>query len=125
MLKLKKASAALLLCLLVALFGALGISAAADGENDAAPGSVSSEGSLANTDSSTVTVGEGDDAANYDLNTVRADEDGDVLGAIDYTDSYADNLQADANFESNVKRPSTRCIPRFPHMPPSLLCFRR
>ena len=104
MLKLKKASAALLLCLLVALFGALGISAAADGENDAAPGSVSSEGSLANTVSSTVTVGEGDDAANYDLNTVRADEDGDVLGAIDYTDSYADNLQADANFESNVKK---------------------
>ena len=104
MLKLKKASAALLLCLLVALFGALGISAAADGENDAAPGSVSSEGSLANTGSSTVTVGEGDDAANYDLNTVRADEDGDVLGAIDYTDSYADNLQADANFENNVKK---------------------
>ena len=104
MLKLKKGSAALLLCLLVALFGALGISAAADGENDATLGSLSSEGSLANTDSTTVTVGEGDDAANYDLNTVRADEDGNVLGAIDYTDSYADNLQADANFENNVKK---------------------
>ena len=104
MLKLKKGSAALLLCLLVALFGALGISAAADGETDATLGSLSSEGSLANTDSTTVTVGEGDDAANYDLNTVRADEDGDVLGAIDYTDSYADNLQADANFENNVKK---------------------
>ena len=86
MLKLKKGSAALLLCLLVALFGALGISAAADGENDTTLGSLSSEGSLANTDSSTVTVGEGDDAANYDLNTVRTEEDGDVLGAIDYTD---------------------------------------
>ena len=104
MLKLKKASAALLLCLLVALFGALGISAAADGENDATLGSVSSEGSLAKTDSGVVTVGEGDDAVNYDLNTVRTEEGGDVLGAIDYTDSYADNLQADANFENNVKK---------------------
>lgn len=52
----------------------------------------------------TVTVGEGEDAAEYDLNAVRGDEDAGVLGAIDYTGSYADNLQSDENFEENVDK---------------------
>ena len=87
MLKLKKAwvvVALSMLSLLVLSFGAL----AADEPSAQTAG--------------TVTVGEGEDAAEYDLNAVRGDEDAGVLGAIDYTGSYADNLQSDENFEENV-----------------------
>ena len=89
MLKLKKAwvvVALSMLSLLVLSFGAL----AADEPSAQTAG--------------TVTVGEGEDAAEYDLNAVRGDEDAGVLGAIDYTGSYADNLQSDENFEENVDK---------------------
>ena len=89
MLKLKKAwvvVALSMLSLLVLSFGAL----AADEPSAQTAG--------------TVTVGEGEDAAEYDLNAVRGDEDAGVLGAIDYTGSYADNLQSDENFEGNVDK---------------------
>lgn len=48
----------------------------------------------------TVTVGEGEDAVEYDLAT----DD----GAASYVDSYADNLSADSNFKSNVKTAITK-----------------
>ena len=89
MLKLKKAwvvVALSMLSLLVLSFGAL----AADEPSAQTAG--------------TVTVGEGEDAAEYNLNAVRGDEDAGVLGAIDYTGSYADNLQSDENFEENVDK---------------------
>ena len=89
MLKLKKAwvvVALSMLSLLVLSFGAL----AADEPSAQTAG--------------TATVGEGEDAAEYDLNAVRGDEDAGVLGAIDYTGSYADNLQSDENFEENVDK---------------------
>lgn len=89
MLKLKKAwvvVALSMLSLLLLSFGAL----AADEPSAQTAG--------------TVTVGEGEDAAEYDLNAVRGDEDAGVLGAIDYTGSYADNLQSDENFEENVDK---------------------
>lgn len=89
MLKLKKAwvvVALSMLSLLVLSFGAL----AADEPSAQTAG--------------TVTVGEGEDAAEYDLNAVRGDEDAGVLGAIDYTGIYADNLQSDENFEENVDK---------------------
>lgn len=89
MLKLKKAwvvVALSMLSLLVLSFGAL----AADEPSAQTAG--------------TVTVGEGEDAAEYDLNAVRGAEDAGVLGAIDYTGSYADNLQSDENFEENVDK---------------------
>ncbi|MBQ7741034.1 MAG: Na+/H+ antiporter NhaC family protein [Eubacterium sp.] len=57
----------------------------------------------ANGASSTVTVGEGEDAVEYDLSLDSADEETGVNGAAEYVDSYADNLQADSNFETNIK----------------------
>lgn len=88
MLKLRKAWAVLVLSLLMFLCLGTGVSAAE--ETDAAQGA------------GTVTVGEGEDAVAYDLSAVSGDEDAEVLGALDYTNSYADNLQSDQNFEQNV-----------------------
>ena len=88
MLKLRKAWAVLVLSLLMFLCLGMGVSAAE--QTGAAQGA------------GTVTVGEGEDAVAYDLSAVSGDEDAEVLGALDYTNSYADNLQSDQNFEQNV-----------------------
>ena len=53
--------------------------------------------------SSVVTVGEGEDAVTYDLSAESEDEETGNLGAYDYVDSYADNVQSDSNFESNIQ----------------------
>ena len=52
---------------------------------------------------SVVTVGEGEDAVTYDLSIESEDEETGNLGASEYVDGYADNLQSDSNFEKNIK----------------------
>ncbi len=49
----------------------------------------------------TVTVG-GEDGTAYDLSSYADDENGEFSGAMSYVDGYADNLQADENFEANI-----------------------
>lgn len=55
-------------------------------------------------DTATVVVGEGEDAVTYDLAQEAANEESGNLGASEYVDSYADNLTADKDFESNIQK---------------------
>ena len=52
---------------------------------------------------SVVTVGEGEDAVTYDLSLESEDEETGNLGAAEYVDSYADNVQSDSNFKKNIE----------------------
>ena len=49
----------------------------------------------------TITVG-GEDGISYDLSVYEDDENGEFSGAMSYVDGYADNLQADENFDANI-----------------------
>ena len=52
---------------------------------------------------SIVTVGEGEDAVTYDLANEAEDEETGNLGASEYVDNYADNVQDDAGFKDNIQ----------------------
>ena len=73
------------------------------------------------TDSSVFTLGEGEDAVEYDLS------DGDSAAA--YVDGYADNLAADPGFESHINaainkvRESVKCYASFFSLLPALVAI--
>ncbi len=70
-----------------------GFALAAD--ETAAPLAADESAEVLSTETNTFTIGEGEDAVEYDLS------DGDSAHA--YVDSYADNLEADPNFETHVE----------------------
>ena len=93
----KRLTLAVLFTMIIAMFAFGGLNAFAEGDI-ATPPEV-----IATYDGSIVTVGEGEDAVTYDLSAEAEDEETGNLGASEYVDGYADNLQSDSNFEKNIK----------------------